>query len=104
MAISKTPISFQYLKEEDSAKVLALILDFREGRFPIQRAAVNAYGVLEVLGKDGLIEVIGTHESPCDLSVIEQLRNCIEGLLVVEFDKERNLFVSEQNISARIFE
>lgn len=103
MTLEKVPISFQYIKEEDSGVVVSVILDFRKGRFPVQRTAVNAYGVVEILGSDGVVESIGTRESPCDLSVIHALRQGQDGMLFVEFDKNRSSFVSEQNLSARFF-
>ena len=103
MTTKKIPISFQYLKDEGSDLVVSVILEYRQGRFPVQRAAVNAYGVVEILGSDGVVESMGSRESPCELSVIEQLRNSKEGMLFVEFDQNRSVFVGEQNITARFF-
>lgn len=82
---NKQPITYEVLSH--LGELIAIGLLHREGRMPITRTTVNAYGMVEIVCKDGQVEVMGSPDAPCPENVINRLRSHHEGLLVVEFPR-----------------
>lgn len=102
MALSK--ISTDYFEARGGDGVPIILLLHRENRFPIGRTVVTAAGVVEIFAADGVVEILGSPESPCSAAILKRLRTHHEGLLLVQVDPARApAGLSEQIISARLF-
>ncbi|MDK6076254.1 hypothetical protein [Massilia varians] len=96
---NKTPVD--YFEYADDGRSPFIVLQHRQGRLPVQRTVVTAAGVVEITGADGVIEVLGSNEHPCSVSVLQRIRTHHEGLLLVDVDPSRINGVREQVLTAR---
>jgi hypothetical protein len=84
--VSKTPVPYEVMSVGD--ELMSVVLPHREGRLPVASAKVTTTGEVELMGKDGQIEVMGAPGQPCPESVVKRLRTDHEGLLFVFFGKD----------------
>lgn len=88
-------------------ELIGIAITAREGRTPIAKARISASGVVELVGNDGLVEVLGGTDTPASEHVIKKLRLHPEGLLVVFFATagggDEPGPVGEQMVSASFF-
>ena len=96
---NKTPVD--YYEFTAQAETPFVVLEHREGRFPIKRSLVTPAGAIEITGSDGAVEVLGSAENPCSMAILKRIRTHHEGLLVVQVDVARIDGVSEQVLTAR---
>ncbi|MGX9221747.1 hypothetical protein ACWV27_25620 (plasmid) [Massilia varians] len=96
---NKTPVD--YFEYSDGGRSPFIVLQHRQGRLPIRRTVVTAAGAVEITGADGAIEVLGSNEYPCSVTVLERIRTHHEGLLLVDVDPSRIDGVREHVLSAR---
>lgn len=101
MSTNTNKVAVDYFEFAGQAQTSFVLLEHRVGRFPITRSRVTAAGAIEIVGADGVIEVLGSAAYPCSLNILERIRTHHEGLLLVQVDPMRLDGITEQVLSAR---
>jgi len=107
MSTAEEKLNIPYEVLTVGEELIGIAITDREGRAPIAKAKISASGVVEFVGSDGVIEVLGGSDASAPENVIRKLRSHPEGLLVVFFaTSEQGVEhgpVGEQLVSASFF-
>jgi hypothetical protein len=82
-ANTKRQIDYEVLTLSPGEKNIIISLAHREGRLPIAKSVVTAYGEIELHCADGAVEVLGSGDSPCPEEALDRIRNHHEGLHLI---------------------